>query len=387
MIAKRIKSIICLLLVFSFLLKPSITLAAIEAYMLPGENNQHYEYNFAELLSSYNKKGLLWNNFYSRMMKHGVKAVYDNVSKLYIDFNALLQAYNKGTPVLAYTENSSATSIDPPPFLQVVSVENNKLIFTKKYLDPELHAFDDVNSAATTGEMITALEKHALTLELDLTDYHKLSPHCKNSVADHVIGQKPAEGYEAKEAIKAVFDTGVAAATAVLEEAVTAINNAASKDEMKTALCGKAQILGLSLTQYDSLSEENKNLVAEILLAAKPYGSFIAIRTAFNEAVNQALGKSINISYTDYNYTLQDMVAIQMSRSPQTDLYGGGWKDAKEEDVAYFVNPLNFYDPNYDGTSKDAIVINTDALRLRERPSTASATLANVYQNELYVIL
>ena len=47
------------------------------------------------------------------------------------------------------------------------------------------------------------------------------------------------------------------------------------------------------------------------------------------------------IVYTPYNYTLEQMLDIQMRVNPQTDLYGGGWKKAKREDVRRYLDPNN----------------------------------------------
>lgn len=55
---------------------------------------------------------------------------------------------------------------------------------------------------------------------------------------------------------------------------------------------------------------------------------------------------------TNYNITLNEMVVKQMGKDfqgtpyAQTDLYGGGFQQAKQQDVEYYVNPNNFLSGN-----------------------------------------
>ena len=79
---------------------------------------------------------------------------------------------------------------------------------------------------------------------------------------------------------------------------------------------------------------------------------------------------------------------------PQTDLYGGGWQNARREDVAYYINPYNFIDMDYDGTLTGSIRIAVDSLRVRQRPTTQSPQLVDatgnpisVKMNQVYAIL
>jgi len=64
---------------------------------------------------------------------------------------------------------------------------------------------------------------------------------------------------------------------------------------------------------------------------------------------------------------------------PQTDLYGGGWKDAKREDVEYYVNPYNF---NAEWSSEDMLVITVNNLNVREEPSTNHDVITRVNEGQ-----
>ncbi len=77
---------------------------------------------------------------------------------------------------------------------------------------------------------------------------------------------------------------------------------------------------------------------------------------------------------------------LDLTSRAQTDLYGGGWKHARQEDVEYYVNPDNFYyDQEMYEKDKEKIRENEKLLRvkndrtnLRRDPSTKNPALAQV---------
>ena len=85
-----------------------------------------------------------------------------------------------------------------------------------------------------------------------------------------------------------------------------------------------------------------------------------------------------------YDTTFEEALAKQMKVSPQTDYYGGGWKDAKEEDVAFFLNPENFY-----GKELPAIKVTADALNFISSPDSSSSSniITTLKKNEVYVLM
>ncbi|SES41166.1 peptidoglycan-binding protein [Salipaludibacillus aurantiacus] len=67
--------------------------------------------------------------------------------------------------------------------------------------------------------------------------------------------------------------------------------------------------------------------------------------------INSELNKQGGTGYTrSYDMTIEQMLDRQMTLGPQTDLYGGGWQNAKREDVRYYLDPLNF---SLDPSSRD----------------------------------
>uniref|UniRef100_UPI0040344106 peptidoglycan-binding protein n=1 Tax=Alkalicoccus luteus TaxID=1237094 RepID=UPI0040344106 len=67
------------------------------------------------------------------------------------------------------------------------------------------------------------------------------------------------------------------------------------------------------------------------------------------QKINDELSKfGVQIDYRQYQMTLTQMLNRQMSLRPQTDLYGGGWQDARAADVRRFLDPQQFtLDPGH----------------------------------------
>ncbi len=352
-------------------------LAAIESYLVKDKDDVVYEYDFGALLDSYNKNGTLWKDFDEKIRRVGVLAVYDSKSKKYVDFQALLDAYNSGTPVNKYTESSSAKDADMPPTVQVVTLgSDGKLKYTEKNIDPEYNALKEINEAEKRSQVRRVLENSAGALGLNLRNYNRLNNYGKNQVASGVLKQKP---YETAEDLKKVFDSEVSRIQKVLNDALKSVNDAGSKDSFRKALLDNANVFELDKAAYDKLSSAQKDMVIEEAFAQKPFDSIDSLKNFFDVYVS-SLEDNVIINYTNYSRTLKEIIDIQMNRSPQTDLYGGGWKTARREDVAYYVDPTSF-----DGTSKDAVRITASTLNVREFPTTQSTALTTVSRDQVYI--
>ena len=146
-------AILSLLLVVSA--KPAS--AAIESYIVHDSDKIFYQYNFSSLLNSYNQDGELWKDFEKRMMRSGVHAIYDNKSLLYVDFRAILEAYNNGSEVLAYTESPKAKEASVPELLKQVLVdEAEKLTYENKYKSGDV--VSAINNSSSASEVRQLLE-------------------------------------------------------------------------------------------------------------------------------------------------------------------------------------------------------------------------------------
>lgn len=92
---------------------------------------------------------------------------------------------------------------------------------------------------------------------------------------------------------------------------------------------------------------------------------------------------------TQYDINFTDALNKQMTYSPQTDLYGGGFKNAKIEDVSYYLNPKNFLDKSYNYSPSDSmkVKITTDVLNVRSGPSANYSRINSVLKDKVYNVV
>ena len=386
------KFIVILIGISILLFTANVAFAAMTGYVAEGADKKHYEYDIDALLESYvihilGHKAPLYEDF----AKKQVMAFLDN-KKGYIDYENVLEAYaisiitNKSFDVNEYlTSDKAKPAVMPEKVLVVTLSENNKLVYTPKYLDPESAALRLINEATTEKRVREVLTGHAEVFGINLSEYNKLTSYAKNLVAAGVLKARPDEGFTELEEVKEVFDAETEKAKTELAEALEAVNSAADKNKLMEALLKNAKMLDIKTASYKELSSDQQEEVADKLFSKKPFSSATRLRNAFNEAVAAAMSY-IFVSYTDYNLTLKEMVDIQMTVGPQTDSYGGGWQDAKREDVEYYVNPDNFVDPHLGEEEREMVLITTSVLNVRERPTTGSDILTKVYSGQMYVI-
>jgi N-acetylmuramoyl-L-alanine amidase len=100
--------------------------------------------------------------------------------------------------------------------------------------------------------------------------------------------------------------------------------------------------------------------------------------------------KDISTAYknTHYNITFTEFLNIQISKNPQTDLYGGEWKTAKREDVERYANPQNYlhFAPLNDSDNAKTLQITASSLNVRSRPGTNFGILTSVSKGQIYTI-
>jgi hypothetical protein len=140
-----------------------------------------------------------------------------------------------------------------------------------------------VNAATTVPEMRAAIENPLLGL--DLTEYNALSEAAKNDVAQQLLDNRPALGYPSVASVQAALDQAVNQVVGL-----AAVNAATTVPEMRAAI--ENPLLGLDLTEYNTLSETAKNDVAQQLLDDRPalgYPSVASVQAALDQAVNQVV--------------------------------------------------------------------------------------------------
>nr|WP_255717107.1 peptidoglycan-binding protein [Salipaludibacillus sp. CUR1] len=88
--------------------------------------------------------------------------------------------------------------------------------------------------------------------------------------------------------------------------------------------------------------------------------------------INSELDKQGGTGHVrSYNMTIEQMLDRQMNLGPQTDLYGGGWKNAKREDVKRYLDPSNL---SLDPSSRDMYQF----LKLSQTSGVSAAQLNNI---------
>ena len=100
------------------------------------------------------------------------------------------------------------------------------------------------------------------------------------------------------------------------------------------------------------------------------------------------VNENFQVMFTHYPRTFEEALNIQMSRNPQTDSYGGGWKTALRDDTSYFLNPVNFAIrdfSNIEATYK--VQVNTQTLRVRSGPSTDHEQVGRVSLGQAFEYL
>lgn len=227
----------------------------------------------------------------------------------------------------------------------------------------------EVNSVDDAASLRNVLEENAGLLELDMSDYTDLAEPSKNAVMVELLEQR-GDGFADAAALATAFADAVAAALSAAAQFVADVNAAAGEEELEPLLQEKGEAFDLALASYNLIIESRKQPVLASLLAARPFADEHALRAAFNQAVAEALTSYVVISYSSYEYTIEDMVNTQMSISAKPQISSGGrWVDATADQVEHYVNSVNFIPEELIEHVCEVIVAEND-LRMRETPGT-----------------
>ena len=366
---------ITVIFVFLFLVAARPAQAVIDSYVIEDEDGKHYQYDFGTLIESYNKNGILWRDFEERMRILGVKAVHDNKSQLYVDFPALIDAYNKGTEILQYTESPEAKTADIPELMVRVEVDaEEQLIFTDFLKSGNILAV--INSAADEEELLRLLLFGAESLGISLDSYNALNDYGKKYVSGTVYRNRPPGGYGSKEAVKNIFDSATATVVEIQFNALRAVNRATDTEMMRQAILEYAPVLELDMAGFYGRTVEEQRLVLEEMLRRSTFNNVAQVGGAFASALKN-VERSIIINYVNYDYTLSYAIDRQMNRNPQTDLYGGGWQTADRRLVSWFINPAHFTEETV-----PAAIVKSGPARLRSGPGLSYSQIDLLYVGE-----
>lgn len=380
-------SIVCLLLAVLIVMAPSAS-AKVVGYVTE-EAEVYYEYDYDELLRSYVKNCVgSASPLFDDYTKKKMIMFLDDVNG-YVDYDATLAVYAKavykGKPfdLDAYTSGPDAKLVYVPK-VKVVTYENGQLVFTDKDIaDPLEVALYDINTAKDAIALRLVLEGKAKVMELDTSLYNTLTFAAKNAVAEGMFLRR-AEGFPDIDTIKAVFAEEVDKVTAELDAILTSINAASSMDELSPLLLDNAAILELELDCYNMIISTRSRWALSQVFDSLPFDSAIAVRDSFNNAVADTLKSYVIVSYTPYDYTLTQMVDIQMTRNPQWQV-DKKWVKAPREEVQRHVDPNNFVLADLVNYVSE-LIISPSSLHVRSTPTTEGESLAMVEKGQIFPV-
>jgi len=239
---------------------------------------------------------------------------------------------------------------------------------------------DELNSVDNISLMRQILENEAETLGLDLSNYSNFNENSKNAVAAGVLESR-GDGYSDVESLASVFIEKVQAVT----EAFEVINSADGVDKFEEALLDYGKDLGLEMDVYELIISTRRQQVLNQIYDSVPFANIDALCGSFNQAVGSMLRSYVVVSYSDYARTVEKMVDIQMTKSPQW--WNSGWKNAPRSEVRKFVDPDNFVLADLaDHVSE--VIIAEGPLRVRAEPTTESDYLGTqVHEGEVYPVV
>jgi beta-N-acetylglucosaminidase len=385
----------------------STAFAAISGYVTKSEDGKYYEYGYKDLVDSYVMYLLGGNGpLYLDYSKKTMHAFSDDKNG-YIAYGDVVDAYvkatlsNKDFDPDKYTAGSKAKKAKMPAEIYIVTLgSNGKVKYTKKILqpkepeEPEEDILVMINKAATTSELGALVSSKAEQLGLELTEYNKLSAANKTAVLSKILEEKPAGGFSSLKNFRGAFNGAVEAVKPSVDRAMQEINGVTSGAKMKSALLAHDAILELGLGRCNLTAEEESELGSRIY-KLKAFASVSELQRIVGTQL-LAIRTGCTIKHSSYNYTLKKMLDTQMGLStpPQTDLYGGGWKNAKRDDVAYYIDPYSFIDLGGSGGTATVRITADPNLKVRKSPTTASSqlkdadgNLISVWYNEVYAIL
>jgi len=146
------------------------------------------------------------------------------------------------------------------------------------------------------------------------------------------------------------------------------------------------------IRNVNDLVDQEVHVTQEATTQRADWAYINVVGTDISGWIDKAGIEQASIAYrtTYYDRTFEEALNIQMKNGyPQTDLYGGGWQDARREDVAYYLNPENFVDVQNGSTpvNIESLQIATGALNVRTGPSTSYPSITTIESNEVYDIL
>ncbi|MTI96685.1 MAG: hypothetical protein FH749_14635 [Firmicutes bacterium] len=252
--------------------------------------------------------------------------------------------------------------------------------------NPTKVVLHEINSVKEASTLRSLLEDNASLLGLSLSNYNTLTSTGKNSVVSAVL-ERRGDGFADTGALNSVFTEEVDKAISSAERILGDVNAADDLAELEQVLLADGKAAGLEVDAYNLIISSRNESVLSTLFASRPFGSVDSLRNTFNSEVASVLTSYVVISYTDYDYSIQQMVNTQMGVSAKPQISsGGGWQNATSDEVRHYVDPDNFILEDLVEEHVAEVIIASGPLRIRENPTTDSANLGQAQVDEIFTV-
>lgn len=251
--------------------------------------------------------------------------------------------------------------------------------------NPEIVVLYEINIAPDAAVLRSLLENEADVLELDLSEYNQLSDYGKTVAVNNIL-QRRGDGFATVPELIAAFGEEVHNAQSSVEEPLQNINSAAGLEELEQLLLEHGVDFNLELDAYNLIIASRKHYVLSQVMESRPYETVPMLQQVFRDAVAATLTSYVVVAHTDYEYTITDMVAIQMGLSAKPQWHtSSGWRNATADEVRSYVDPANFI-PEVLIDHVTEIIVAYDHLRIRDMPTTQGEILGSVHSGQIYAV-
>lgn len=389
---RQMKKTLYFAAVFSvaLLVFPAAAQAKVVAFVGQDSAGLYYEYSYEELLRSYSKKILGTAAPYFNDYEHKGMALFLDDVNGYVDYQEALAAYAKAVfsgktfDLDAYTAGANAKLAEVAR-VKVVTYENGRLVYTDKVLaDPIAVVLLDLNQAQNAFALRQVIESKALVLGIDLHLYNGFSDSSKTDVVEGIWWRR-GSGFADLAEFTEVFSSEVERVRYSVEALLQSINSASSLPEFSALLMEYGEKFELELDAFQLIINSRSEQVLTRVYWSLPFGDGNSLKECFNAAVADMLRSYVIISGTYYDYTVSDMLDIQMPLKPQWYVSGVGWTKAPREQVQRYVDPLNFILPDLVDHVQE-LIISSEVLHVRDTPTTEAASITTVSKGEIYPV-
>jgi|GEM_PF-2297213 len=139
----------------------------------------------------------------------------------------------------------------------------------------------------------------------------------------------------------------------------------------------------IALSRYNILIDgsQGNSLLNSLVSEAKFYSELATQRVVWNQ-------DEVNMRFSRYRDSFGDVLGMQVQQNSNTIWSATSWETSSKDDVAYYLDPQNFYVQNWleDDADPEFVQIATSTLRVRSGPSTNHDISSIAYEEEIYPV-